>query len=797
MRKRTNHLILLLYVVFLSLASLCWADVVKNDSAPRSETILYSEWTFYKGDYPDVKNESVSRTGRNVTVPHDWQIEKAADPRNKASQGFFEREGIGWYRREFTLDEIGQDFSYQIHFDRIFDRSEIFVNGISVGSWMYGYMSFSFDITDFVKQGKNVLAVRVDNSKGWDSRWYSGAGITGDVKLIKTGRNRIKENGINIVSNLNEDYSSAEVLVSIELEEGSSGEISGILSLHNQSITANSSDGKTLIFKVPNPELWNTDHPVLYNLEISLSQNGKITDRIKCKTGIRKVEFISKKGLFVNGKFTKLKGGCLHIDGGGIGAAAAERSWRRRLQGLKEVGVNAIRCSHNPYPPIFYELCDEMGFYVFDEVWDKWNYPYVTDDWERILHDFIARDRKYTCVISWSVGNEVADQGGNRMIATLSKFTDYVKKMDPTRPVSLALIAWYSNVPKTDPNDNRSNEIRAIGKILEHVDFLMLNYQEFLYESIIRNYPDALIVGSEVYQYFSAANSAFVEILEENPWNAVMAHNEVIGSFQWTAVSYLGESKNWPLRGWANSLIRTDDSREPISWLLQSFWDDKLFVKLAVLDNSIGSRGGSNCTFWSSPLMTTHWNYAEGQALECAVFSNCDEIEIKVNDTRYPKKRVADYTNRYVRMWIKYIPGTITVSGFKNGKKVCEDVIRTAGNAARLRLTANQTTISSNRYDLCYFRVEPVDKNNRICEQENKLVTLSITGPGEIIAVDNGDLMNSYNYTDQSVPLFRGGATVVVKATPGEIGEIKVKAEAEGMTSAEAAVQAVSDSIIR
>lgn len=771
-------------------------DLKVVDLEPRTETLFYSGWSFYAGDNAEVKGDITPDGGRAVTIPHDWQIEKPAQERFEGSQGFLERSGIGWYRKEFELTEVNPEKSYQIHFDRAFDRTEVYVNGQEAGRYMYGYMSFFFDITKLVRPGKNVLAVRVDNSKGWSSRWYSGAGITGDVKLIETGKARIAEYGINIVSTLNDDLSEAEVAVTVDLEgvEGADYVLSGTLG--HGAVRMNAEGKDKLVFHVRKPVLWSSEKPNLYDLELKLSVGGKVVDRRQWKTGIRKVEFRPREGLFVNGENIKLKGGCLHIDGGGIGAATSEWSWRRRLAGMKALGINAIRCSHNPYPPVFYKLCDEMGFYVIDEAWDKWNYPYVTEgnEWERIMHDWLARDRKHTCVILWSVGNEVADQGSDAMIATLKKFSDYVRKFEPTRPVGLALIAWYSFVPPSGPDDKRDNEVRAIGRILEHTDVVMTNYQEFRYDRILAAYPDALIVGSEAFQYYSGEGDMLMAYRDLNPWFDAVSRKSVIGAFQWTAVAYLGESSGWPSRGWPGALIRTDESRMPISWLLQSYWTDKPFVKFAVMDNAL--RTVKYNPMWGSPKMTTHWNYEPQAVQEYAVFTNCDEIEVKVNNTVYPRRKPSDFANKYVRGYILHEPGTVTVTGFRNGRKVAEDIVRTADIPAKLTLTPDRTEIASDFHDLCYFRVTPLDKNGVVCETAENLVKFSVEGPGEIVAVDNGDLFaTDYHYQDKAAPCFRGGATVVVKAKPGASGEIRVKAESDGMTSSEAVVQAVSGSI--
>jgi beta-galactosidase len=793
--KHTKKTLVLTAIAAGIVSSVTGSDLKLTDSEPRIETLFYSGWTFYNGDNAAVKDDVAPEGGRPVTVPHDWQIEKPADAKFEGSQGFFERSGVGWYRKEFELTEVNPEKSYQIHFDRAFDRTEVYVNGQAAGRYMYGYMSFHFDITDLLRAGKNVLAVRVDNSKGWDSRWYSGAGITGDVKLIETGKTRIAEYGINIVSSLNDDLSEAEVTVSVDLEgaDGTDCILSG--SLRNGAIKMNSEGKDKLVFHVRKPVLWSAEKPNLYDLELSLSVDGKTVDRRQCKVGIRKVEFRPKEGLFVNGEDTVLKGGCLHVDGGGIGAATSEWSWRRRLAGMKSLGFNAIRCSHNPYPPVFYQLCDEMGFYVIDEVWDKWNYPYVTEgnEWERIMHDWLARDRKHACIILWSVGNEVADQGSDAMISTLKKFSDYVKKYEPTRPVGLALIAWYSFVPPSDENDKRESEIRAIGRILEHTDVLMTNYQEFRYDKVLATYPDTLIIGSETVQFFRGEGNMLKAYQDLNPWFDVANNKSVIGSFQWSAVAYLGEASGWPSRGWPGALIRTDESRTPISWLLQSYWVDKPFVKFAVMDNSL--RSDKVNPMWSSPKMTTHWNYEQPSVQEYAVFSNCDEIEVKVNNTVYPRRKPSDYSSKYVRSYVMYEPGTVTVAGYRNGRKVAEDVVRTADAPAKLMVSADRTEIASDFYDLCYFRVTPLDKNGVVCETADNLVKFSVEGPGEIVAVDNGDLFANYHYQDSAVPCFRGGATVVVKAKPGATGEIKVKAESNGMTSAEASVMAMKDTI--
>ena len=258
MKKNKTTAVLAAVVAGITL-NVIGSDLKIIDMKPRTETLLYSGWTFYAGDNTAVKGDATPEGGRTVTIPHDWQIEKPAQARFEGSQGFFERNGVGWYRKEFELAEVNPEKSYQIHFDRAFDRTEVYVNGQEAGRYMYGYMSFFFDITKLLRQGKNVLAVRVDNSKGWSSRWYSGAGITGDVKLIETGKARIAEYGIDIVSTLNGDMSEAEVAVTVDLE--GVGESDCVLSgtLGQGAIRMNS-EGKPgenkLVFHVKKPVLW-------------------------------------------------------------------------------------------------------------------------------------------------------------------------------------------------------------------------------------------------------------------------------------------------------------------------------------------------------------------------------------------------------------------------------------------------------------------------------------------------------------------------------------------------------------
>ncbi|MDR0554249.1 MAG: hypothetical protein LBG76_05555, partial [Treponema sp.] len=426
---------------------------------------------------------------RTLNLPHDWQIENNRDPEMDGGegQGFFPRNQCGWYRYRFNAPLEWKDKWIRLRFDGVQRFSTIYLNGTEAGGRPYGYVPFDVDLNRSLKYGEeNVLAVTVDNAKGGGDRWYSGAGIYRRVELSVTDKVFIPRDGVTVaVVHLDADAACIRVRAEVDNRTGKSarGEIQGRIEPPQSGAAAFvftlpfsiGADEKTTVeskIEIKNPRRWDIDDPALYSLSLCLGE-----DTTFLRFGLRETRFDGEEGFFLNNRPLKLKGVNLHHDGGALGAAVPQAVWRRRFNKLKALGCNAIRCSHNPQAEEFYDLADETGFLVIDEVYDKWAptemyYKEFFDNWwERDLEAMIRRDRNHPSVILWSVGNEVEYQNEERFYGQLARMCDAARSLDPGRPVSAALI----NPRESWPLEQR---ISALMRYADIVDVLMLNYQE-------------------------------------------------------------------------------------------------------------------------------------------------------------------------------------------------------------------------------------------------------------------------------------------------------------------------------
>lgn len=782
------------------------ANIVASYENVRKETDLYRGWTFIRGDVSEAMKDDFRGSGVEVTIPHDWQIletPSAVSPGGGA-QGFFTRQGIAWYRTEIELPANASERAWQLAFDSVFERPSIYVNGQLAGKWHYGYMSFHFDISKFVNPGKNVVAIRVDNTDPNGSRWYSGAGITGKVRLIETGKSYMDEYGINVITDYDEkqNIGIASITVDPVSDDVESLSLTAELSYQGEKTAVAQGILKDRRFELKlnldAPHVWSADTPCLYDLRLTLLDHGKKTDVRTVKVGIRSVKFLGAEGggMLVNGKRELMKGSCLHTDHGAVGTATAENVWRDRLLALKEVGFNAIRCSHNPYPPVVYDLCDELGFYVLDEVWDKWTYPYLSE-WDRILKAFLRRDSRHPCVVIWSIGNEVASQGSDSMIATLRKFVDFVHQNEPSRPVSCALSPYFVEIPPEGPEDTRSNPVRALEKIGRYVDIYLMNYHEVLFDVLCRRNPHKSVLSSESFQYYTTPDNMEKNVyVDKTAWSYCTECPGAAGIFLWTGVAYVGESMTWPSRGWPAALIRTNHVLKPAARMYQGLWTKEPMVYLAIVDDR--QRTEYEKAKWGTLKLAENWNYVQEDMMQYMVFTNCDEVKITINQNiQLLKQKTDDYPNRIIRGVMPYVRGSVKAVGYIDGKQVAEHVIRTSDAPVKLTASVNHPQIASNCYELAYVQIGSLDRNGVNPWTAENPVKFTVEGPGELVAVDNGDLTNNYSYQGSELPLYRGGATAIIKAKPGCTGTIRVTASSPGLSPASVEITAVEKDAIQ
>ena len=773
-------------------------------------------WKFKKGDYPDAVNFDFDDSDwEEVRVPHDWAIKGPFSPENDKRVHIKEENGKkkeivftgvtgglpisgkAWYRKKFRLKDI-KGKRVRIEFDGVMSNSRVYCNGNYVGTWPYGYASFAFDITDFVKEGENLISVSVDNKPN-ASRWYPGAGIYRNVRLVIMNNIHISLWGtyittpfidekiakIHIKTNV-ENHTGKETYIELETEIVSSeGKL--IIAQSNKKEISNDGVFEQEIF-IENPILWSLENPYLYTAYSVLKVDNKIVDEYQSRFGIRKLTFDKEKGFFLNGRSIKFKGVCMHHDLGPLGAAINKTALKRQLTILKEMGCNAIRTSHNPPCPELLDLTDEMGFLVIDEAFDEWKIPKcengynkLFDEWaEKDLRAMIRRDRNHPSVIMWSIGNEIPEQNDPVNGPKLARFLHNIcKEEDPTRPTTTAL-NW--------------GEISIKNGFAQEVDIPGWNYLPPLYGIFHQLLPEKPMYASETASCISTRGEYYFPVEEERDvkretlqvnsfdlshpgwanipdveFKAQDEHPFIMGEFVWTGFDYLGEptpyNEEWPSRSSYFGIVDLCGIPKDRFYLYQSRWADKDTLHIV-----------------------PHWTLPgyEGKAITVQCYSKWNTVEIFVNGISYGKKtkHFRGLVNRYRLVWngVIYEPGEIKAIAYdEKGNPVKETIIKTAEKPAKVKLIPDRKTIKGDGDDMAFIYVEVVDKNGVLCPFADNLIHFNIKGPAEIVAVDNGNPISTEPFCADFRRVFHGKCVVYIRSLLEKRGKIEFFAKAEGL----------------
>jgi beta-galactosidase len=775
-------------------------------------------WRFNLGDIQGAEQVAFDDSKwREIDLPHDWSIEPQSGGFRQTAPtggaGGYVPAGIGWYRKRFTLLVSARKQNIWIEFDGVYENSTVWLNGQLLGKRPFGYISFHYDLTPYLNNGENILAVCVDNSNQPNSRWYSGSGIYRHVRLVITNPIHIGHWGIYVTtSDVNEEL--ATVLVRTKIENNSSSiaeegfvrsilldsqgrEIACTETKHN-AVEPNKTLEVGQQIKVSKPSLWSIESPVLYTLRTALLNQNGLMDEVATTIGIRKIEYDVDRGFLLNGKRVKMKGVCLHHDGGCVGAAVPIGVWQRRLRILKEMGCNAIRTSHNPPAPEFLDLCDRLGFLVMDEAFDEWKIGKTTngynkyfDEWsQRDLTAMLHRDRNHPSVVIWSVGNEVREQprpGGHEV---LQKLVETCHKEDPTRPVTQGC----DNIAA----DGGSTTL----EFLELLDIVGYNYvdrwheRRELYYSLDRQaHPDWKFVGTESASVYGIRggyslgrdpdivrpNYTAGMIRAEQLWKFVAMHDYVIGDFMWTGIDYLGESR-WPSKNASSGVLDLCGFPKDSYYFYKSQWTTEPMIHLF-----------------------PHWNWLgrEGQVIPVLCYSNCDAVELFLNGksfgekrlefprpgnsgswARYDKPPVYGTTADLHLSWdVPYIPGVLKAVGKKDGKEVCIAEVHTAYEPAAIHLSVDREVIMANALDVAHVTVEIVDAAGIAVPTADNLVQFTIEGEGRIIGVDNGNPIDHDPFKAEQRRVFNGLCLAIVQST-NKTGKIHFTASSDGLKEA-------------
>jgi beta-galactosidase len=811
-----------LTAVFLFMASMALAFEVASDWA-RQVSAFERDWRFFKGDAAGAEQAAFDDADwKLVSVPHDWSIEGPFDEKAATrGDGGFLPSGVSWYRKAFSLErELGNGRRVFVEFDGVMANSEVWINGQSLGKRPNGYVSFRYDLTPHLRAGENVLAVKTDTSAQPASRWYTGAGIYRHVRLIETSDVRFEHWSTVVTTPVVGDEEAKVLVKTMVLNTGDSDEKVRleVVLLDSEGASVGRHETEVLTMKVgastelaveilvKKPRRWDVEKPQLYyaivgllagaktpseenagndkNALLSLSPFQRVFDRALVPFGIREFRFEAATGFWLNGRNLKIKGVCLHHDGGAFGAAVPLRVWEQRLEQMKALGVNAIRTAHNPVAPEFLDLCDRMGFLVMHEVLDAWTKAKRKADgasyfaeWGLIdVRDTVRRDRNHPSIILYSAGNEIHDtRQPDSAKKTLASLIEVYHREDPTRPVTQAIF-----------RPNATGDYK--NGFADMLDVIGQNYREREIVDAHKANPARKIIGTE--------NTHLSHV-----WTALRDNAPYAGQFIWTGIDYLGESRKWPFIATDFGVVMRDGSMRPRSYERMSWWSEKPMVHLT---RRIGNRAPPPvdpgyetaaqvavlAAQQKEPDMRSDWTPENREPHEeiVDVFSNCEEVELFLNGRSLGSLPRPE--NARPREWrVAYEPGSIRAMGKNGGKIVVAHELRTAGDAAKLRLTPDRKQVKHHWDDVVRVEVEILDAQGVRVPSAEPLVEFSISGPGLIAAVDNGDNASHESFQAPRRTALDGRCTVYVKATAAK-GRIVLSAAASGVAGASLELEA-------
>ncbi len=800
------------------------AILVTSQNTIAQDLNFNDSWLFYndvakgaeKADFND-------EDWRKLSLPHDWAIEGPFDVKYNARSGGLPFHGTGWYRKHFTMDKSAEGKLVHMEFEGAMYDAHVWINGNFVGNRPYGYIGFEFEISKHLKYdgSDNVVAVRL-TPKDLSSRWYPGAGLYRSVWLKINNPVYVEQWGayittptvskkLGVVQNETTIVNSSNVATKVTVKQEYFSPDGKLAAKIDDEITvkANSKAVSGTWVNVQNPKIWDTENPNIYKAVTTVSKDGKVIDMYNSTFGFRSISFTTE-GFFLNGKKIRFNGVCLHHDNGALGAAVYRRADERKLQIMKSMGVNAVRTSHNPPSREFLELCDELGLLVLDEAFDVWKeqkvengYNVFFEEWaERDIKDMVKRDRNHPSVIMWSTGNEIHEQHDKKNGWKVAKMLhEYCKEIDPTRPTTLGM-----------------NNFEAPYKMnfAAQSDIAGINYKPTKYAYIHETYPQLALYGSETSSCTSSRGVYHLPIEKYNtheskhvtsydiigpPWayppdvefHFQEQNPNIMGEFIWTGFDYLGEptpyggkdnstngywNADWPSRSSYFGAVDLAGFPKDRFFLYQSHWTTKPMIHLL-----------------------PHWNWKgmEGKEIPVYCYTNVDEAELFVNGKSMGKKvKGVDFTeikvdfiryepktfkSKYRLSWnVPYEPGTIKVVGYKDGKKVNEKTIKTAGKPHQVKLSVDRKVINADGSDLAYVTIRVEDKNGNLVPNAANLVKFSVKGQGELLAVDNGDQTSVESFQAHQRKAFSGLCLAILKSSTIS-GKIELTAKSKSLKS--------------
>lgn len=801
-------------------------------------------WKFLLSGESSLEKMSVDDTHwRMVDLPHDWSVEFPFDEDlGEGCTGYLPG-GIGWYRKHFVTPE-DNPCSVLLNFDGIYNHATIFVNGQEVTHRPFGYVPITVNVTDYLRpQGEdNVIAVRVDHSRYADSRWYTGSGIYRKVKMMVVEPLYIPFGGTYVTTPvIHHDQATVHVDVTVandathdstfnmvhEITDPSGKKIAEVNGTFH--VPHESQKNIAMDMTVTSPLLWDVLKPNVYQITTSLYKDADKIQSYTTSFGIRSIRFDVNEGFFINGINTLIKGVCLHHDGGIVGAAVPMGVWERRLKKLMEGGCNAIRCAHNPPSEEFLDLCDRLGLLVQNEFFDEWDNPkdkrlntyerhddyisrgYAEDfqKWaEKDLHDIMIRDRNHPCIIQWSIGNEIewpyapvikatgyfdADASGNyfwtqppygpekikeryqqfsketyTIEKTARKLSDWTKALDTTRPVIANCIL---------PSGSH-----AAGAT-DAMDMVGYSYRRIMYDFLHEAYPDKIMMGTE-------------NLGQWHEWKAVLDRPFISGIYIWTGIDYLGESHNaWPKKSTHSGLLNLAGFEKPSYHMMKSLWleepviaiytqkaSDSIFKPNAsgVLEDT--TQGGWEQRLWYWHTTNPYWNYTKGEETVVEVYTNCQEVELFLNDTSLGRKALDEFDDHIMKWAVPFSSGQLTAVGYDDKGPSTDTSLITTGDITGIELLMDKDVIHANKEDVVHVTAQLVDGQHHPIRCREAVIDFHVEGDCRILGVDNGYYASTQNFQSTQIKTHEGRCLLLLQAEDIK-GLVRITASSQGITS--------------
>jgi hypothetical protein len=767
---------------------------------------INEDWLFRLGDVEDFRTVDRRRWVK-TDLPHDWSVREPLSPIWASCTGFLPG-GIGWYHKTIQVPESRKGEKVYLYFEGVYNRSEVFVNGQSLGQRPNGYLSFMYDATPHILFGKdNTIDVKVDHSLSADSRWYTGSGIYRDVWLVYANPVHIDQWGVYTYPEVTKGKGLLHVEVEVvndSPDKSALTVVNELLSPEGKAVARNAkkltvnvgNKGKiTTVLSVGKPVLWDLENPALYTLKTTVIQEGREIDRATTKTGFRTFAFDPDRGFALNGRSMKMKGVCLHHDAGVLGSAVPRNVWKRRLLTLKSIGCNAIRTSHNPQAPDLYDLCDELGLLVMNEAYDEWEFPKrkwlegwnvgtpgfqgsydFFETWgEQDLADLVRRDRNHLSIFAWSIGNEVdypndpyshpvLDGGENygftqpifggykkdapdamRLGEIAKRLVGAVKKYDSSRPTTAGLAGVAM-----------SNQTEYPGAL----DIVGYNYTESMYDSDHEKYPHRVIYGSENRH-------------DLNAWKAVRDKEFIFGQFLWTGIDYLGESGRWPARGFYSGLMDFGGFIKPRGHFRRSLWSDTPMSYLGTYPTpgrGADSEGKDVRRNYEEQVPSMDawpcWNYTKGLSIRVVCYTNAAKAQLTLNGENIGEAKPYDDHTGIIYWDIPYEDGKLEVIGYDaDDKEITRCAIQSSKQPHALKIVSIEKFIKPK--EVAQVVLQVVDENDIPVLLSDNEVTCWIGGGGLLKGLEAGNNRDMSDYTDNKQRVFNGRIVAYIQATGG------------------------------